>query len=128
MATVLVVDDQPAIRVLVRASLRETGHRLLEAADGLSALRMARRERPALILLDIAIPGMNGLEVCRRLKEDPATAAIAVLLLTGLTQQDPEQTAKAAGAEACITKPFSPSSLVTQIAGALRKEPAPASP
>ena len=123
MPTVLVVDDQPTIRVLVRAALKDTGYRLLEAGDGVSAVQLARSERPDLILLDIALPRMDGLEVCRRLKEDPATAAIPVLLLSGLVmQQDPEQAAEAVGAEGCITKPFNPIALAKQITGMLRKK------
>jgi CheY-like chemotaxis protein len=115
MPTILVVDDEPTIRVLIRAALEGTGYRLLEAADGASALQVARSQRPDLILLDIALPRLSGLEVCRRLKEDPTTAATPILLLTGLVQQAERQAAEEVGAQGFIAKPFSPAALVAQI-------------
>ena len=121
MATILVVDDEPTIRLLVRAALEETGHRLLEAADGSTALDLARAERPDLILLDIVLPRLSGLEVCRRLKGDPATATTPVFLLTGFVQQAERQAAEEVGAEGFIAKPFSPAALVQQIEDTLRR-------
>ncbi len=120
MPTVLVVDDEPTIRVLVRASLQETGCRILEAVDGRSALDLARDGHPDLMLLDIALPRLSGLEVCRQLKADPATASMPILLLTGLVQPAERQAAKEAGAEGFIPKPFSPAALVAQVEDALR--------
>lgn len=124
MPTILVVDDEPTIRVLIRAALEGTGYRLLEAPDGASALQMARSQRPDLILLDIALPHLNGLEVCRRLKEDPATATTSILLITGFVQQAERQAAEEVGAEAFIAKPFSPATLVVQIDNALLRRAA----
>lgn len=124
MATILVVDDEPTIRLLVRAALEETGHRLLEAADGSTALDLARAERPDLIILDIVLPRLSGLEVCRRLKGDPATAATPVFLLTGFVQQAERQAAEEIGAEGFIAKPFSPAALVQQIKDTLRRRTA----
>ena len=126
MKSILVVDDQPTIRKLVRAALDGKGYRLLEAADGPSALETARRERPDLVLLDIALPQLSGTEVCRRLKEAPATAGIPVLLLTGMIQQAKQGAAQAAGAQGCIEKPFNPRTLTTQIAELLQEAPATA--
>ncbi|OGO51284.1 MAG: hypothetical protein A2148_00325 [Chloroflexi bacterium RBG_16_68_14] len=120
MPTILVVDDEPTIRLLVRAALEGTGYRLVEASDGFSALQMARSEHPDLILLDIALPRLSGLEVCRRLKEDPATVATPVLFLTGFAQQAERRAADAAGGQGFIAKPFSPAALVRQIADTLR--------
>ncbi len=119
MPTILVVDDEPTIRLLVRAALAGTEYRLLEAVDGASALEAARSRRPDLILLDIALPRLSGLEVCRRLKEDPATAIMPVLLLTGLAQQAERRAADDVGAQGLIAKPFSPAALVQQIADTL---------
>lgn len=120
MATILVVDDEPTIRVLIRASLEGAAHRIVDAADGEHGLAIARRERPDLVLLDVALPRMNGLEVCARLKRDPATAAIPILLLSGLVQEPERRAAAEAGADGFIAKPFSPAALVAQIEETLR--------
>lgn len=127
MATILVVDDEPTIRTLVRAAFEQTGYRMLEAADGVGALETARRERPDLILLDIALPRLSGLEVCRQLKNDPATAGADVLFLTGFAQQAEREAAQEAGGQGFITKPFSPAALVTQVTQTLQSHaPSPA--
>ena len=127
MPTILVVDDEPSIRGLLRAALDGNGYRLLDAADGASALQIAQRERPDLILLDIALPGLSGLEVCRRLRANPATAETPVLLLSGIVQAGEQREATKAGAQGVIAKPFSPAALVTQIEDALRRRPTVAS-
>ncbi len=121
MPTVLVVDDEPAIRALIRAALAQ--HTVLEATDGKAALEMARARRPDVVLLDVALPGLSGLDVCRRLKADPVTAGAAVLLLTGLPQPA-DRMAREGGADGCIAKPFSPNGIVQEIEQALRKRAA----
>ena len=123
MLAILVVDDEPTIRALLRAALEQAGYRVLEAADGAGALRQAR-SHPDLVLLDVALPDINGLEVCRRLKADPSTAGTPVLLLTGLAQPSDQRAARDAGAVGCIEKPFSPADLVSRIADALRRQAA----
>ena len=126
MLKVLVVDDEPTIRLLIRAALERTAYELVEAVDGISALEVARRQRPDLILLDIALPQMSGLEVCRRLKADPATARTPVLLLTGFVQPAQRQAGERAGAEGFIAKPFSPAALLAQIHESLQRAAAAA--
>ncbi len=123
MKSILVVDDEPTIRKLVRAVLDGKGYRLLEAADGPSALETARRERPDLVLLDLSLPQLSGTEVCRQLKETPATAGIPVLLLTGMVQQTKRGAAHAAGAQGCIEKPFNPHTLAARIAELIQQAP-----
>ena len=91
--TILIVDDEPAIRVLLDAALDGEGYRLLEAADGPSALEAARTEHPDLVLLDIGLPGLSGLEVCRRLRDEAGTAGTPVLFLTGLGREAEEEAA-----------------------------------
>jgi DNA-binding response OmpR family regulator len=126
MARVLVVDDEPAIRSLIRTTLEREGHSVLEATDGPSGLEAARRFRPDLILLDIALPRLSGLEVCRRLKASPNTAGAAVLLLSGLPQVGDELSA---GADGCLPKPFTPDAIVLQVEQALsRRQEAAARP
>ncbi len=121
MATILVVDDEPSIRTLVRATLERAGYHVIEAADGTHALQKAQSQRPDLILLDIALPQLSGLEVCRRLRARPDTAAPPVLLLTGLLQGPELQAGYSAGAQGCIAKPFAPSALVQKVGDALRR-------
>ena len=113
MARVLVVDDEPAIRSLIRSTLERAGHTAFEAGDGLEGLEAAQHLLPDLILLDVALPRLNGLEVCKRLRADRRTAGALVLLLTGLP-------VAGAGADGCISKPFTPSGIGRQIEQALR--------
>jgi DNA-binding response OmpR family regulator len=124
MATILVVDDEPAIRAFVRAALQQANHRVLEAADGSSALRLAAVERPDLVLLDIALPHLSGIEVCRHLRRENATASTPVLLLTGLPDRGDQDTAEA-GAQGYLAKPFSPAQLISLVDDALRLTPVP---
>ncbi len=121
MMKILVVDDEPSIRTIVRATLERAGYQVIEAADGASGLQKAGSQRPDLILLDIALPQLSGLEVCRRLKARPDTAAAPVLLLTGLLPSSELQAGYSAGAQGCVTKPFAPSALLEKVNDALRR-------
>jgi CheY-like chemotaxis protein len=114
MKTILVVDDEPTIRMLVAASLDGNGYRIVEAADGAEALDLVHQEQPDLVLLDIVIPGLDGFEVCRRLKAEIAPY-MPVLLLTGFDQQSHRERASQAGADGFVTKPFSPAALLALI-------------
>ncbi|MDZ4277659.1 MAG: response regulator [Dehalococcoidia bacterium] len=120
MPTILVADDEPTIRALVRAALGGKGYRVLEAENGPDALQAARSQSPDLILLDIALPGLSGLDVLRRLQEAPATAGTPVLLLTGLVRREPSWPV----ANGLISKPFSPDELARQVAQALERKSA----
>jgi CheY-like chemotaxis protein/phosphoribosyl 1,2-cyclic phosphodiesterase len=109
-ATVLIVDDEPDIVALVTASLRPEGYHVLAAYDGDSALRLARTERPSLILLDWQMPGRDGLEGCRALRAeaDPALRQVPVVLLTAHTAAEDMAVGFAAGVTDYLTKPFKP--------------------
>ncbi|MBI2854894.1 MAG: response regulator [Chloroflexi bacterium] len=111
---VLLVDDDPRTRNLLAMSL---GNRfsLLEAADGRQALEVARSEKPDLVLLDIAMPGNNGLEVCRLLKQGPETSNIVVVMLTGRDTAEDKEQAMEVGATDYVTKPFSPRALLDKV-------------
>ena len=113
--TVLVAEDERALRLLLRATLGRHEYRLLEASDGDEALRLARQERPDLVLLDVGMAGLDGYAVCRALKGDPATAGICVIMLTGRAQAADRGQGAAAGADAYLVKPFSPSELLHTI-------------
>ncbi|MCL6647379.1 MAG: response regulator [Chloroflexi bacterium] len=113
MPTVLVIDDDPFLRRLLAATFR--GLQLLTAADGWQGLALVRRHRPAVIVLDVTMPGVSGLEVCRALRSDPELAATPVILLTGNTDPETQEAARLAGATAFLTKPFRPMALLSLI-------------
>src|SRR5690242_12521897 len=92
MKTILLADDESNLRMLVHTTLEDPQYQILEAADGLAALELARREHPDLLVLDWMMPGMTGVEVARELRQDTATAHIPVIMLTAKGQEkDKEQ-------------------------------------
>jgi CheY-like chemotaxis protein len=113
--TILVVDDHDDIRGLLRALIERGPHRVVEAVDGDEALALIARAAPDLILLDMSMPTIDGTEVCRRVKSDPSTHAIPVVMLTAATVDAERKRALDAGADAYVTKPFSPLSLLDEI-------------
>jgi two-component system cell cycle response regulator DivK len=114
-ATVLYVEDNEYNRKIVRQLLTRTSYRLREAADGEVALGMVREERPDLILMDVQLPKMSGLDVTRALRDDPATADVPIIVVTSFALSGDEQRAMAAGASAYIAKPYSPRELLALI-------------
>jgi len=109
--TVLVVDDEPHIRRLVQFHLSRAGYHVLTAADGLEALAMVRQSRPDLVVLDVTMPGPDGFQVVQALKDDPQTAWIPVVMLTGRDALDHVRQGSLAGADVYMTKPFDPEEL-----------------
>jgi DNA-binding response OmpR family regulator len=122
MAKVLIADDQPNMRQLVRLTLETGQFEILEAPDGDAALEVARAEVPDLLFLDWTMPGMAGVEVCRALREDPATAGIRIVMLTARSQDSDREHAEAMGADDYITKPFSPIELLEKVRDVLGPE------
>jgi CheY-like chemotaxis protein len=113
---VLVADDEDDIRLLVCLAVRKAGCTVVAAvADGRQALRSARAEHPALVVLDVSMPGASGLEVCEALRADPATAGCRVLLLSAGASPDDVARGLAAGADAYLPKPFTVAGLVDQV-------------
>jgi two-component system chemotaxis response regulator CheY len=110
---VLVVDDDPFIRKLIATTLEDVSEfELHEAANGLEALEVARREHPSLVFLDVDMPGMDGIDACRRLREDRATTDTTIVMLTAAHGDSVERRAEEAGADLFLTKPFSPLDLL----------------
>jgi CheY-like chemotaxis protein len=109
--TVLIADDQFALRQLLRATLSRFGLRVIEASNGSDALALVQLERPDLVLMDVGMPGMDGLEVCRTLRADPETADLPVFILTARAQQAEREKGLASGATVYLTKPFKPADL-----------------
>jgi two-component system, OmpR family, alkaline phosphatase synthesis response regulator PhoP len=116
---ILAVDDEPHILKLVSFSLKSGGYEVLEASDGLSAIETCRAEQPDLVLMDVMMPALDGYEACRRLKADPDTADIPVMMLTAKTQVAEQAAGRDAGAVDYINKPFTPKDLVAQVRGFL---------
>ncbi len=115
MKRILAVDDEPHILRLVSFSLRAHGFDVLEASDGLSAIAVAGAEQPDLILMDVMMPLLNGYEACQRLKDDPKTSSIPVVMLSAKSQASEQAEGIRAGALCYITKPFTPKELVRQV-------------
>ena len=103
------------MRALVPVTLEGDDYEILEAADGVEALEKARDESPRLVLLDIMMPRLDGLEVCRQLKADPDTSDIVVVMLTAQAQERDRDQGLAAGADDYFTKPFSPLALLNMV-------------
>ncbi len=123
MQKILVCDDDPHIRNIIDFGLEAEGFQVLVGADGPQALTLARSEHPDLVILDVMMPGSDGLEVCRTLKQDPATSQIPVLLLTARAGKADRDLGLAAGADDYITKPFSPPRLVEKVQSVLGVRP-----
>ena len=118
--TILVVDDEPQIRRVMRATLSAQGYTILEAANGDAALEQFRRERPDLILLDMNMPGMDGLETCRQIR---ATSNVPIIVLTVRSSEKDKVHSLDAGADDYVTKPFGIEELLARIRAALRRSP-----
>ena len=118
---VLIVEDEPDIRELVVHHLKREGYQVSVAASGEEALRQVQASPPDLVLLDLMMPAMNGLEVCRRLRQDPVTASLPIVMLTAKGDEIDRVLGLEIGADDYITKPFSPRELVARVRAVLRR-------
>ncbi|AEE91131.1 DNA-binding response regulator in two-component regulatory system with PhoR (or CreC) [Tepidanaerobacter acetatoxydans Re1] len=118
---ILVVDDEKNIRELVRFNLESRGYKVKEAMDGKEALSIARTDEPLLIILDLMLPKIDGLEVCRILKGDPSTKKIPIIMLTALGDEIDKIVGLELGADDYITKPFSPREMVARVRAVIRR-------
>jgi len=112
---ILVVEDQADNRQILRDLLGSTGYEMVEAENGVDALTVAAAERPDLILMDIQLPLLDGYEATRRIKADPALAAIPIIAITSYALSGDEEKARAAGCDDYVTKPYSPRMLLAKI-------------
>ncbi|MFK4100129.1 response regulator transcription factor [Streptomyces sp. NPDC019531] len=119
MARVLIADDDSDIRDLVAFKLTQSGHEVTVVEDGMAALKAAREQPVDLALLDIRMPGMSGLDVCRELRSAPETATLPVIMITARSQEGDVEVGFAAGADDYIIKPFSPRELSSRVTAVL---------
>jgi two-component system, OmpR family, phosphate regulon response regulator PhoB len=119
--SVLVIDDEQDVIDLLTLSLSKAGLKVRSALDGVAGLTKARKEQPALIVLDLMMPKMPGLEVCKLLKADPGTQAIPIIMLTAKAEEIDRVLGLEVGADDYVTKPFSPRELLLRISAVLRR-------
>jgi len=119
--TILIVDDEQDIVDLIAYHLEKDGYKTITAPDGEAAFSLIRKERPELIILDLMLPGINGLEVCKRLKADEELAGIAIIMLTARGEEEDITLGLKLGADDYVTKPFSPKELIARVHSVLRR-------
>jgi CheY-like chemotaxis protein len=117
--TVIIADDEPSLRILVRATVGTDDYNVVEACDGDEAWSLIQEHRPSVVLLDVQMPGRTGLEILRAIKSDPNLTATRVILLTASAQESDIRAGLVAGADAYLTKPFSPRDLLSRLDEAL---------
>ena len=116
--TVLVVDDDLNVLELARLYLERDGYRVLSAADGASGLSLAREEQPSLVVLDLMLPRLSGLDVCRALRQE---SAVPIIMLTARVEEEDRLAGLDLGADDYVTKPFSPRELAARVRAVLRR-------
>jgi len=121
MRKVLVVDDEPVLVETIAYNLEQAGYEVTTAADGASALEVARRERPDLVILDIMLPEMDGLEVCRLLRRENSTATTPIMMLTAKGEEIDKVVGLEVGADDYVTKPFGRRELLARVKALLRR-------
>src|SRR5262245_66555064 len=121
LGRVLIVEDEQDVAELIRFHLVREGYDVRLALNGAEALRQVRDFRPEVILLDIMVPQLNGWEVCRRLKQEPETRAVPVIMVTGRVEEGDKVLGFELGADDYVTKPFSPRELVARVRAVLRR-------
>jgi len=118
---ILVVEDEPDIRKLVQYNLVQERYKVLEAEDGEQAIKIIQRDKPHLVILDLMLPGLSGLEVCKQLRERPETAKLPILMLTAKAGEADRVVGLEMGADDYLAKPFSPRELVARVRAILRR-------
>jgi DNA-binding response OmpR family regulator len=112
---ILVIEDDPATSRLVDYSLRHEGFQVITAFNGLEGIRKATNEAPDLVILDVMLPGMDGFEICHRLREQPATAKLRILMFSAKAQEIDRNTGLKVGADDYLSKPAAPAEIVNRV-------------
>ena len=120
---ILVVEDEADLREVLAYNLTRDGYRVVTAENGAEGLRKARKEAPDLVLLDLMLPDLDGVEVCRRLKKDPLTATLPIIMVTAKSEEADVVLGLGVGADDYVPKPFSPRTLLARVKAVLRRGP-----
>lgn len=120
--TILIVDDEEDILGLVEFHVQQQGYKTLKAASGETALKLARNEKPDLVILDLMLPGIGGLDVCKYLKSEPSTAHVPIIMLTAKGEETDIVKGLELGADDYVTKPFSPKVLMARLKSVIRRK------
>lgn len=112
---ILVVEDDPVALRLIEYTLGQGGYQVVTAANGLEGMRKAKQEAPDLIILDVMLPGLDGFEVCHRLRSDPETAHVPIMMLSAKAQEVDKATGLKTGADYYLVKPAAPSEIMNQV-------------
>lgn len=118
---ILIIDDEKDLVELVEYNLKKEGFDVLSSQNGVDALKLIQKEHPSLIILDLMLPGMQGFEICRRLKNNPGTAKVPIIMLTARAEEVDKILGLELGADDYITKPFSPREMVARVKAVLRR-------
>ena len=121
--TILIVEDEPDILEVLEYNLKRESYRVLTAKSGTAGLALSRSENPDLVLLDLMLPGMDGIDVCRKIKEDPLTRSIPIVMVTAKGEESDVVLGLGMGADDYVTKPFSPRELIARVKTVLRRGP-----
>jgi two-component system alkaline phosphatase synthesis response regulator PhoP len=119
---ILVIEDDPATSRLVDYSLRHEGYQVITASNGLEGVRKALSESPDLVILDVMLPGMDGFEICHRLRSEPTTANLPILMFSAKAQEIDKETGIKVGADDYLTKPAAPAEIVSRVEKLLAKK------
>jgi two-component system alkaline phosphatase synthesis response regulator PhoP len=119
---ILVIEDDPATLRLVGYSLRYEGYQVSTALNGLEGIRKAHNEKPDLVILDVMLPGMDGYEICHRLRSEPDTAPLPILMLSAKAQEIDRDTGLKVGADDFLSKPAPPADIVSHVESLLAKK------
>ncbi len=120
---IAVIEDEADILEVIEYNLSREGYRTLTSRDGEAGLRLVRKKAPDLVLLDLMLPGLDGIEVCRRIKEDPLTRSIPIIMVTAKDEESDVVLGLGVGADDYVTKPFSPKELLARVKAVLRRGP-----
>jgi len=120
MQGVVIADDEPHLRLLVSLSIASNEYTVLEAADGDEAWELIQQHRPAVAVLDVRMPGLNGIELTQRIRSHPELRCMRIILLTGSASEHDSAAGREAGADLYLSKPFSPAELLEAVARALQ--------
>jgi DNA-binding response OmpR family regulator len=112
---ILVIEDDPATSRLIDYSLRHEGYQVITAFNGLEGIRKAKNEAPDLVILDVMLPGLDGFEICHRLRSEPATAPLPILMLSAKAQDVDKNTGLKVGADDYLSKPAAPAEIVRMV-------------